>query len=216
MTRHFLFSLGLGFASLLLVSCAMLEQQAAEEEPVVVIKREASEPAGWTVEKQKRSQVSIWEIRGRLGIQTSTNGGTLDIIWKESNEEFSIRLIAPMGAGTHLIQGNDQFAEILFPDGKREIINNIDEVLASVLEIDLPVSAVKDWVRGLPAHSLPIEKISWNRQGLIEKVEQSGWNVEMKKYLGNTILMPHTIFVSRDNNDELDVRLALRQWLIDN
>jgi outer membrane lipoprotein LolB len=200
----------------MLVSCATFKKQVAEEEPVIERKQKITEPAGWPEEQRKRQQISIWEIRGRLGVQTATNGGSLDIIWKQSGEEFSIRLIAPMGAGSHLIQGNDQYAEIRFPDGQLKIVNNVDEVLASVLDIELPVSAVKDWVRGLPAKSLSIEKISWNKQGLLERVKQSGWNVEMNKYLGNTILMPHAIYVSRENNDELDVRLALRQWLIDN
>jgi outer membrane lipoprotein LolB len=200
----------------MLVSCATFEEQVAEEEPVIERKQKITEPTGWPEEQRKRQQISIWEIRGRLGVQTATNGGSLDIIWKQSGEEFSIRLIAPMGAGSHLIQGNDQYAEIRFPDGQLKIVNNVDEVLASVLDIELPVSAVKDWVRGLPAKSLSIEKISWNKQGLLERVKQSGWNVEMNKYLGNTILMPHAIYVSRENNDELDVRLALRQWLIDN
>ncbi|MCG6936648.1 MAG: lipoprotein insertase outer membrane protein LolB [Gammaproteobacteria bacterium] len=216
MTRHISVCLAVTIAYFMLVSCAMLEQQVIQEEPAVESKRKITEPAGWAAEQHKRQQISIWEIRGRLGVQTASNGGSMDIIWKESNEEFSIRLIAPMGAGSHLIQGNDQFAEILFPDGQRKVVNNVDDVLATVLDVDLPVSAIKDWVRGLPARSLPIEKISWNKQGLLDRVKQAGWNVEMNKYLGNTILMPHAIYVNRDNDDELDVRLALRQWLIDN
>jgi len=138
----------------------------------------------------------------------------MDIIWKQSDEEFSIRLIAPLGAGTYLIQGDSDLAEIRFPGGQKKIVSNIDEVFSSALEVDLPANAVKDWIRGLPAKSLPIEDISWNEQGLLETVEQSGWNVEMKKYAGNKILLPHVIYLSRDD-DELDVRLVLRQWLVD-
>lgn len=173
-------------------------------------------PSGWVAEQHKRQQINNWEIRGRLGVQTGTNGGSVDIIWKQSGEDFSIRLIAPLGAGSHLVQGDSEFAEIQFPDGRRRIIDDIDDVLSTVLEIDLPVSAVKDWVRGLPARSLSIDKISWNDQGLPERIKQGGWNVEMKNYLGNKILLPHAIYLSRDDNAALDVRVMLRQWLIDN
>ena len=38
----------------------------------------------------------------------------------------------------------------------------------------------------------------------------------MKKYMGNGILLPHVIYLSRDDNVELDIRLVLRQWLVDN
>lgn len=193
-----------GLACLVLASCA------AVKETVI------TEPAGWHAEILKRQQIKIWEIRGRLGVQTESNGGSMDIIWKQSEEEFSIRLIAPLGAGTYLIQGDDDSAEIRFPDGQKKVVSNIDEVFSSSLEIDLPVSAVKDWIRGLPARSLTVEDIRWNERGLLKRIKQSGWNVEMKKYMGSELLLPHAIYLSRDDDVEFDVRLVLRQWLVDN
>ena len=209
MPRHFLYYLAISFASLMLVSCATVKPQLVEKEQLI------TEPAGWVAEQHKRQQIRNWEIRGRLGVQTETNGGSLDIIWKQSDEDFSIRLIAPLGAGSYLIQGDSHVAEIRFPDGRKEIISSIDDAFSSALEVNLPANAVKDWLRGLPAKSLSIESVSWNDQGLLDKIKQSGWNVEMKKYTGNKILLPHILYLSRDDNVELDVRLVLRQWLID-
>jgi len=174
-----------------------------------------TEPAGWVAEQQKRQQIKSWEIRGRLGVQTENDGGTLDIIWKQSEQDFSIRLIAPLAAGNYLVQGNGDSAEIRFPDGQIETVNNIDDVFSSILEVNLPANAVKDWIRGLPAKTLTVENISWNDQGLLNTIKQSGCNVEMKKYTGTRILLPHVIYLSRDDNTELDIRLVLRQWLID-
>lgn len=204
MIRHLISPLLIFLTSSLLLSCATVKQQ------------DFTEPAGWVAEQQQRQQIKMWEIRGRLGVQTESNGGSMDIIWKQSDDEFSIRLIAPLGAGTYLIQGDNEMADIRFPDGQKKVVNDIDEVFSSALEVKLPANAVKDWIRGLPAKSLSVESISWNQQGLINRIKQSGWNVEMKKYMGNDILLPHAIYLSRDDNDELDVRLVLRQWLIDN
>ncbi len=189
---------------LIIASCATVKQQIT------------TEPADWKAEQQKRQQINNLEIRGRLGVQTEITGGSMDIIWKNADQDYSIRLIAPLGAGSYLVQGNSDYAEIRFPDGKTDIVNNIDVVFKSIFEIDLPASAVKDWIRGLPSKALMIEQISWNEQGLLAKLKQSGWNVEMSKYTGDEILMPHAIYLSHDDDDELDVRLVLRQWLIDN
>lgn len=204
MIHRLLFPLIVSLTSLMLTSCATVGQ------------RVITEPVGWAADQEKRQQIKIWEIRGRLGVQTENNGGTMDIIWKQSDEAFSIRLIAPLGAGTYLIQGDNDLAEIRFPDGQKKTVSNIDDVFSSTLEIDLSANAVKDWIRGLPAAALPVENISWNEQGLLETVRQSGWNVEMKKYTGNEILLPHVIYLSRDDNSDIDVRLVLRQWLVDN
>ena len=187
----------------MLASCATVKEQVT------------TEPAGWMAEQQKRQQIKSWEIRGRLGVQTENDGGTLDIIWKQSELDFSIRLIAPLAAGNYLVQGNGDSAEIRFPDGQIETVNNIDDVFSSILEVNLPANAVKDWIRGLPAKTLSVENISWNDQGLLNTIKQSGWNVEMKKYTGKKILLPHVIYLSRDDDIELDIRLVLRQWLID-
>lgn len=204
MIRRLLFPILVALTCLILTSCATIKQQVR------------TEPADWLAEQQKRQQIKIWEIRGRLGIQTESNGGTMDIIWKQSGQGFSIRLIAPLGAGTYLIQGDNNLAEIRFPDGQKKTVSNVDEIFSSAIEVDLPVNAVKDWIRGLPATSLSVEDISWNEQGLLETVKQSGWNVEMKKYTGNEMLLPHIIYLSRDDNADIDVRLVLRQWLVDN
>ena len=140
----------------------------------------------------------------------------MDIIWKQADGEYSIHLIAAMGAGSYLIQGNEQFAEIRFPDGSRKNIDRVDDVFSTALELDLPVSAVIDWVRGLPAARLPTDKIQWNKQGLIASLEQAGWHVEMKKYAGVRVLMPHDLHLTHDDDDEVSIRFLFRQWLIDN
>ena len=187
----------------MLTSCAAIKEQ------------KITEPENWRAEQQKRQQIKSWEIRGRLGVQTENNGGSLDITWKQAEQDFSIRLIAPLGAGNYSVQGNGEGAEIRFPDGSAKLVSDINSIFSEILEVNLPVDAVKDWIRGLPAKSLAVESISWNEQGLLNTIKQSGWNVEMKKYTGQKILLPHVLYLSRDDNEELDIRVVLRQWFID-
>ena len=214
---------------MLSTSCATLrDQQVDEQKPDAQqpgekpadkrqVKRPASsQPENWVSEVERRQLIEKWEIRGRLGFQTDTNGGSLDVTWKQFEREYSIRLIAPLGAGNYHVQGDDTFAEILFPDGHREILNNIEDAFSSILNVELPVSAIKDWVRGTPSRTMPVKNPRWNESGLLTNIEQSGWRVEMKKYTGSEIPLPHAIYLSRDDDEELDIRLVLRQWLVDN
>jgi outer membrane lipoprotein LolB len=204
MIRFLSFPFAIGFVCLLLVSCATIKEQVK------------TEPASWAAEQAKRQQIKTWEVRGRLGVQTELTGGSMDIIWKNDGDDFSIRLIAPMGAGSYLVQGDKGQAVIRFPNGSTKTIKNIDNVFSSMLEVDLPASAVKDWIRGIPSKTLSVEQISWDKKGHLNRVKQAGWNVEMTKYAGDKIAMPHNIYLSRDGESELDMRLILRQWLIDN
>jgi outer membrane lipoprotein LolB len=209
MIRHLTYRLLFSLACLMLASCATIKQQASEEQ----LKKE---PVTWAKQQQERQQIKTWEIRGRLGVQTENNGGSMDIIWKQADEEYTIRLIAPLGSGSYLIQGNSDFAEVRFPDGEKKIVDNMDDIFASTLNVELPATAIKDWIRGLPASALTVKSIRWNEQGLLHKIKQSGWNVEMTNYNGNKILLPYNIYLTRDDKPELDIRLVLRQWLVDN
>ncbi len=218
MIRPLSFPLTVSLICLSLVSCATIEEQATIEPSIKepsTIEHSTTEPPNWLAEQKKRQKIKIWEIRGRLGVQTEKNGGSVDITWKQAEREYSIRLIAPLGAGSYLILGNDEYADVRYPDGKRETIDNVDQAFASTLQVNLPVTAIRYWLRGLPAKGLPVTSIKWNDKGLIDRLEQSGWNVEMKKYTGTKILLPHSIYLSRDDDPELDIRLILRQWLVD-
>ncbi|MBT8439083.1 MAG: hypothetical protein KJO91_05090, partial [Gammaproteobacteria bacterium] len=75
------------FLFLTLASCAIVQEQTTAEPET------SKAQAVWAAEQKKRAQVKIWEVRGRLGVQTETNGGSMDIIWKQSDEDFSIRLL---------------------------------------------------------------------------------------------------------------------------
>ena len=198
--------------SMMSVSCSSIQQQPVDVAP---LKRVSDVPEGWQQQQSQRLKIENWEIRGRIGVQTKTNGGSMEIIWKQAQQSYSIRLIAPLGAGSYHVQGEQGFAEVRHPDGRREVIDNVDKVFASTLDVELPTSAIKDWIRGLPAASLTQEKISWNEYGLPDKLKQSGWNVHLTKYTGKDLLLPHAIYLSRDDDVDLDIRLVLRQWLVD-
>lgn len=189
---------------LTLASCTMVKEKTSLQ------------PVGWQGQQEQRQQIKIWEVRGRLGVQTQTTGGSMDLIWKQSGEDYKIRLILPLGSGSYLIQGNEQYADIRYPDGRKKSVSNIDNVFSSILGVSLPVNAIRDWVRGLPARSLSVEEMHWNDQGLLNTVQQSGWAVEMTSYSGGGILLPHDIYLSHSDDEDLDIRLLLKQWLIEN
>jgi outer membrane lipoprotein LolB len=205
--------------SLVAAGCSTtVKEEPAKTVPTVQQDKPASKdrvPVDWADQEQMRNAIQQWELRGRLGVQTETNGGMMDIIWKQTANEFSIRLIAPLGAGSTLIQGANDYATIRYPDGSKQDIDDVNQVFKQALNVDLPASALKNWVRGLPASGMAIQKRTWNELGLIERLQQSGWKVEMKEYTGTDIQMPHAIYLSHKDKDEIDIRLLLKQWLID-
>ncbi len=205
--------ISLFLSSCLLSACAHLD--APEAGPETGGERAETVPDTWPDAQRRRRAIHSWELRGQLGIQTAETGGSMTFNWRQDGAEYVIRLQAPMGRGRYLLSGDENGAVVRQPDGSSHYLSNLDELFEQVFGVKLPVRALKDWLRGLPAEGMAVTAIHWNESGLIETMQQSGWRIELKKYLGEPLL-PHKIFMSREDDESLDIRLALRQWMIDN
>ena len=171
-------------------------------------------PDNWQQTVAQRQQLSSWKLIGRLGMQTETNGGSLDLFWNQKKDVYKIRLIAAMGQGTILIQGNATGVSLRTKEGET-YAKNADELLASSLGVRVPLSGLHDWLLGVPAADKPIQKQLWDEQGRLHKLVQDGWNIEMSDYkkVGKHIL-PHAFYLDRDDQPELEIRLMIRQWTL--
>lgn len=169
-------------------------------------------PANWQDTVSHRMQITSWKVQGRLGVQTEDNGGSLDLYWKQEGESYTIRLIAPFGQGTILIKGDSNGVYIKTKDAE-EYAANADALLASTLGIDIPVTGLRDWLRGLPMGNKPASGQRWDDQGHLYSLTQANWNIEMNQYqqVGHYIL-PHSFYLGRDDRPELGIRLLIRQW----
>jgi outer membrane lipoprotein LolB len=173
-------------------------------------------PENWLQTVAQRQQLASWKLTGRLGIQTESNGGSLDLFWNQQNEAYKIRLIAAMGQGTILIKG-DAHGVMLRTDEGVTYADNADELLTSSLGVSVPLSGLHDWLRGVPVADRPVQKQLWDEQGQLYKLVQDGWTIEMSAYkkVGEYIL-PHDFYLSRKDQPELGIRLVIQQWTLGN
>lgn len=171
-------------------------------------------PDNWSQTVTQRQQLSSWKITARLGLQTEDNGGSLDVYWNQKDEIYKIRLIAAMGQGAFLIKG-DAAGVLLKSSEGMAYAETADELLASSLGVNIPLSGLHDWLRGIPAEGRQVRKQSWDEQGQLHSLVQDGWNIEMSDYkkVGEHLL-PHTFYLDRDDQPELEIRLLVRQWTL--
>lgn len=185
----------------ILASCASISEQVLDR------------PEDWEARLQQQQQIEDWTIRARLGVQSETDGGSFDVFWQQVADAYEIRLIAPMGQGAVLINGDKSGVTISLADGQTEYSNDADELFSSMTGLSLPVNGLQDWLRGMPIQGEEIQYISWNELGQLYKLEQRGWQVEMNRY--KTVAdheLPHAFYLEREDQPELSVRLLVREW----
>ena len=184
-----------------LASCATVSEQVFES------------PADWDSRQQHNQQLTHWSIKARLGVQSETDGGSFDVFWQQRADAYNVRLVAPMGQGAVLINGNDDGVTISLADGSTEYSEHANELFTAMTGLPLPVEGLQDWLRGMPMRGEETGTISWNEQAQLYKLEQSGWRVEMSRY--KTVAeyeLPHAFYLEREDQPELSVRLLVREW----
>jgi len=177
-------------------------------------KDQTAEPAGWKQQQKKLSQLQSWTISGRISVQTEYEGGQADYRWQQHNKtDYDIRLLAPMGAGTTLINGRSNGVSLKTSSGDELFDTDVDKLMLRLNGWPVPVSGLQYWVKGLPAPGSQFEISKWNESGQPAVMLQDGWLIELRKYkkLGE-LNLPGKLFINRQNGEEVDVRLIIRQW----
>lgn len=174
------------------------------------------QPAGWEAGVVQKNKIQQWDIKGRLGIQTESDGGAFDVFWSQDWDKYTIRLIAPLGQGALIIEGDSKAVSVRNSNGLTQHADSPEVLIKESLGVDLPVISLREWLLGLPDKKLAVESLSWNEKGQLHRLQQAGWTIEMLRYqsVEDTVL-PHSFVLQRDDRPDLIIRLLIRQWSLD-
>ena len=155
------------------------------------------------------SQLSQWNISGRLGYRAGDEGGSASVDWRQRGDSGSMHLSGPLGFGSAEIQWAP--GEASLTDGKDTVRSADTASLAWRLTgLWLPVEALTYWVRGMPFPHTEFDAGNDDR-GQLATLEQLGWSLQFDRYddIGNGLLAPHKIRASRENQR---FTLVIQRW----
>lgn len=164
----------------------------------------------WQQRAAQLEQLDQWSFRGRTLIQQGKEGWNAGVSWQQNQDSFKIRLTGPFAQGAVELTGDSQQVTMLTSEGEKFTAETPEQLLQEVLGWRLPVSALRDWVRGLPYQGEPIDLREINDEGQLVALHQAGWQVEFLRYVpfaGQQL--PDKVFIKRD---DLSVRLVISSW----
>jgi outer membrane lipoprotein LolB len=171
----------------------------------------AEMPAGWNAQVAKQSALSSWYVQGLLGVKNARQAGSFDVFWNQQHGHYQIRLIAPMGQGAFLINGDAHMVTLQLANGEVRSAANADQLLGDSLGVDLPLGSLQNWLRGVPAAG--DSQMQWDQQGNLYLLKHGKWRVEMTRYRKlDGMRLPQAFYLSRTDQPDLTIRLLLRQW----
>jgi len=150
-----------------------------------------------------------WQIRGKIGVRTATDGGSAYLDWSQSFDSFYILLSGPLGQGSTIISGNPSGARLENSDGTF-VSDSPENLVMEHTGWQIPINQLLYWVKGIPAPSGDIQ-MTRNALGTLDTLQQDGWKLEFDRY-GNALdsLLPQRIKIQKD---DLKVTLIIKEWL---
>lgn len=163
----------------------------------------------WQSHKQHISQIDGWQINGKIGIRAPSDSGSATLFWLQRQDYYDIRLSGPLGGGAARLTGRPGDILLEVANRGRFRAESPEALLQEQLRLELPVSNLLWWIRGLPAPDSR-SRISLDSDSRLARLEQDGWQVDYLRYTEqNGHTLPERLKLK---GADLEITLVLKDW----
>ncbi|MNF48164.1 Outer-membrane lipoprotein LolB precursor [compost metagenome] len=185
----------------LLTGCAGLTSREALE-------GEGS-PALWQSHKQQIGSLDAWQISGKVGIRAPQDSGSGTLFWLQRQDYYDIRLSGPLGRGAARLTGRPGAIQLEVANQGRYQAASPEQLLQQQLGLNLPVSHLLWWIRGLPAPDSR-SRLTLDRDSRLAQLSQDGWQVDYLRYTEQGgYWLPERLKLS---GHDLHITLVIKDW----
>ncbi|CAN7234792.1 lipoprotein insertase outer membrane protein LolB [Pseudomonas sp. LjRoot71] len=185
----------------LLTGCAGLTSKEALEGQ--------GDAQSWQAHKQRISSLDAWQINGKVGIRAPKDSGSGTLFWLQRQDYYDIRLSGPLGRGAARLTGRPGEILLEVANQGRYQAASPEQLLQDQLGLNLPVSHLLWWIRGLPSPDSK-SRLNLDGQSHLAQLSQDGWYVEYLSYAEqNGFWLPERIKLS---GYDLQVTLVIKDW----
>lgn len=164
----------------------------------------------WQERQVMLRELSKWEIRGRTAIKQEGEAWNAGLNWRENSGIYRIKLMGPFSQGGVNLDGTPEQVVLTLSDGEMIAAATPEALLNKTFNLKFPISALRDWVRGLPYDGAPYQSAEIDQQGRLTLLKQQEWTVDYQRYeVYGEQQMPAKIFIT---HPDISVRLVVNNW----
>lgn len=150
-----------------------------------------------------RFAITVTEVSGP---QQAVQGG---FTWRDDGHRYMLDLTNPLGSTEARVQGQPGHATLTKADGTVLQADTPDALAEEALGGPVPVSSLRDWLRGRVADDVPAASIQRDDQGRPVAFQQDGWHARLSRYDAQG---PGLLVLQRtEPGRRIMVRLAINQ-----
>jgi len=131
----------------------------------------------------RRGALAEWSLSGRIAVSNGDRGGSGRIDWQQQARGYTISLSAPVTRQSWRLSGDDRGARLEGIAGGPREDADVEQLLLSATGWNIPVRALQDWVRGIPAPASEFGPENRVYSGALPtRLEQAGWSIEYQEW----------------------------------
>jgi len=186
---------------LLLVGCAT----PVPSKPQLINPREH-----WAEHQLMLSQLTDWQVQGRIAIAHQGQGTNARFKWHQFSHWYQIQFLTPLGSQAAVLTGAPQQVIWETAQGDYQLAASAEQILSEVANLNMPVSSLRYWIKGLADPNLPLNHYQLNALGYLSGLTQQDWQIQYPNYRQyGALQLPQKITISRA---DLKLKLMLQHW----
>lgn len=139
-----------------------------------------AEDGAWVSERQRIfAEVGKWRVHGRLGISNGQEGGSAGFVIHDTSDG-QLRLNLSATGGRWRLLADAEGAEL---EGSKVPLSRAREpepLVQDALGWYLPVTLMRDWLRGIPAPAGA--QLSFSENGALSALDHADWHIEYQRF----------------------------------
>ncbi|MCP4842190.1 MAG: outer membrane lipoprotein LolB [Halieaceae bacterium] len=187
------------FLALTLAGCAGLD-------------RPAEAPAGdWNTHRQQLISLDQWRAEGKVALRSAQGADSASLMWQQHGDNTDLLLSGPIGLGATRIHSDGKHLDINRGGELQRIDISSPDAIARATGWDLPLAALRHWLKGAPAPDLAIQSLDLDpKQGLLSHLRQADWDIHYQHYREfDGLRLPTRLHIKRGSTE---ARILIAQW----
>lgn len=187
----------LTLAATLLSGCSLLPE------------KETAPSTSWPLHQADVAAMQQWDAYGKIGVRTAEDSLSATLDWQHDEPRYNIEIRGPLGQGSAKISSDGYYVTLDIPEEQSIAAGSAAELLEYRFGWQMPVEAVKYWIRGIPAPDSPFKATYADNK--LATLEQHGWKIRYADYVTNAgqPSLPSKVVMSYE---ELRITLLVAEW----
>ncbi|SEK57873.1 lipoprotein insertase outer membrane protein LolB [Halomonas daqiaonensis] len=162
----------------------------------------------WQAQAGRLAELDTWVLVGKVGLRTPEESTSANLDWSQHPHYYRLLISGPFGSGRSTLEGREGRFSLTTGEGRFEA-ETPEALMEQQLGWSLPVSALSDWIRGLPADNSAYRLVE-DDLGFPLRLEQDGWEIEYRDWERVVDLwLPRRLVMTYD---DLRVTLVVTEW----